>query len=564
MKKKLSLIIVLILLLNVLPSGKAFEKLGVIKSVEALSTNTITRDDIKKFDMKISIGDMHTNLITSDGSVKSYGNNDFGQCNTYDNWKDVVKVDSGSYFSLGIRSDGSVAALGDDYSQQLNVGNWENIIDISAGFYHTIGLMANGYVVATGDNRYNVCNVENWKDIVQVEAGFDHSVGLKSDGTVVAIGSNEYGQCNVSSWTDIVQISVGDWHTIGLKKDGTVVATGINVNGETNVAEWNNIIQVSAGGSSSIGLKSDGTVIFTGANGFEELNISNWNNIVQVYAGYGKTIGLKADGSLVEAGNTYDVISNISNLGENKVLTSIETPIIKLGDKFEFVIEDSNYYSVKNKNIDVNGELYEMEQLNALKWTSNYKANKSGINNVKYSGFVDLYGNSYNNIDTFLVMPLQSITVDKATVASGDTITLTANFSERVSSDFTINLLGAVSERDLKMQEVEGSNGTQYKLSYTIPDYNDNLGAIDVIINNVVDGNNTSYSTYTEKNVFTKSLPIEDVNQDGTINITDLSNISSKYNVNSTSSDFESKLDLNKDNIIDLYDLVQVAKLINK
>ena len=74
---------------------------------------------------------------------------------------------------------------------------------ISAVGYYTVGLKADGTVVAVGDNTDGQCEVSDWRDIVAISAGYGHTVGLKSDGTVVAVGYNEFGQCDVSGWTNI-------------------------------------------------------------------------------------------------------------------------------------------------------------------------------------------------------------------------------------------------------------------------------------------------------------------------------------------------------------------------
>ena len=74
---------------------------------------------------------------------------------------------------------------------------------ISAGSYYTVGLKADGTVVAVGNNNDGQCNVSGWRDIVAVAAGDNYTVGLKADGTVVTVGDNEDGQCDVSDWTDI-------------------------------------------------------------------------------------------------------------------------------------------------------------------------------------------------------------------------------------------------------------------------------------------------------------------------------------------------------------------------
>jgi hypothetical protein len=75
---------------------------------------------------------------------------------------------------------------------------------VAAGLYHTVGLKSDGTVVAVGDNLFGQCDVGCWTDIIQLAAGYGHTVGVKDDGTVVAVGDNDFGQCNVSSWTDII------------------------------------------------------------------------------------------------------------------------------------------------------------------------------------------------------------------------------------------------------------------------------------------------------------------------------------------------------------------------
>ena len=48
-----------------------------------------------------------------------------------------------------------------------------------------MGLRTDGTVIAVGWNDYGQCDVDNWTDIVQVAAGGVHTVGLKVHGTVV-------------------------------------------------------------------------------------------------------------------------------------------------------------------------------------------------------------------------------------------------------------------------------------------------------------------------------------------------------------------------------------------
>ena len=74
---------------------------------------------------------------------------------------------------------------------------------ITTGGLQTLGLKSDGTVVAVGVTYYGQWGVSEWTDIVAISAGEVHAVGLKSDGTVVAVGDNYSGQCDVDSWKNI-------------------------------------------------------------------------------------------------------------------------------------------------------------------------------------------------------------------------------------------------------------------------------------------------------------------------------------------------------------------------
>ena len=83
------------------------------------------------------------------------------------------------------------------------MSGWTDIVAVSAGRNYTVGLKRDCTVVAVGYNGYGLCRVSGWTDIVAVSAGGVHTVGLKRDGSVVAVGRNLNGRCDVSDWTDI-------------------------------------------------------------------------------------------------------------------------------------------------------------------------------------------------------------------------------------------------------------------------------------------------------------------------------------------------------------------------
>jgi len=164
--------------------------------------------------------------------------------------------------------------MNDNYSI---TANFAEQYELAAGDRHTVGLKTDGTVVAVGWNAFGQCNVDGWKEVLQIAVGAWHTVWFQSDGTTVAVGCNISGQCEVGNWTDIVQVAAGDGHTVGLKADGTVGVAGNNTYGECDVGDWTNIIQVAAGGLHTVGLKSNGTVVAVGANSYGQCNVEGWD-----------------------------------------------------------------------------------------------------------------------------------------------------------------------------------------------------------------------------------------------------------------------------------------------
>jgi hypothetical protein len=261
----------------------------------------------------ISAGGYHTVGLKSDGTVVAVGDNSDGQCDVSD-WTDIVAIAAGSNHTIGLKSDGTVVAVGHIRYGQCDVSGWTDIVAINATGNRTVGLKSDGTVVAAGDNEYGQGDVSGWTDIVAIAAGACHTVGLKSDGTVVAVGYNGSGQCNVSGWTNIVDIAARGGNTVGLKSDGTVVAVGDNEYSQCDVSGWKDIVAIAAGTYHTVGLKSDGTILTMGNNDAGQRNVSGWTNIVSIATGPFNTVGLKSDGTVVAA--TADYFTSVKLSGK--------------------------------------------------------------------------------------------------------------------------------------------------------------------------------------------------------------------------------------------------------
>ncbi len=265
----------------------------------------------------IAAGPRHVVGLKSNGTVTAVGYDNRKQLNV-SSWADMRAVAAGGEHTVGLKSDGTVTAVGNNDYKQLNVTGWSKIIAIAAANMHTIALKSDGTVTGFGYNYYHQMDFTQWQwsDIKAIAAGNKHTVGLKSDGTVTAIGDKAYDKTNVSGWTKtkIKAIAAGQYHTVGLYEDGTVVAVGLGTSGQLKVSEWKDIKAIAAGDMHTVGLRSDGTVTAVGDNNYHQLEVSSWSDIQAIAANANYTIGLKSDGTVVIAGTNSDVTLNASSL----------------------------------------------------------------------------------------------------------------------------------------------------------------------------------------------------------------------------------------------------------
>ncbi len=208
---------------------------------------------------------------------------------------------------LGGRSEAaSIVRLGPCTNPHCNVPPPNaGFVGVATGNYHSMGLRSDGTIAAWG-----MCDVEQC-DVPPPNAGFtaiaagdSHSLALRPDGSIAAWGSNEMGQLNVPAPnTGFVAISAGFLHSLALKSDGSIVGWGRNSSGETIPpapnTDW---VAISAGGYVSMGLKSDGSVRKWGCAGPCALPSPN-TGFVAIATNFDHSLALRADGSIVAWGS---------------------------------------------------------------------------------------------------------------------------------------------------------------------------------------------------------------------------------------------------------------------
>ena len=151
----------------------------------------------------ISAGASYLIGLKNDGTVVSVGDAILGATNVSD-LRDIAAITTKDDYTIGLKTDGTVVAtkctVKDDdpdyiklekqnsYNQygELDFEDWTDIKEISSSGNHTVGLKSDGTVVAVGKNNSGQCDVGEWTDIVDIEACSGFTLGLKADGTIVA------------------------------------------------------------------------------------------------------------------------------------------------------------------------------------------------------------------------------------------------------------------------------------------------------------------------------------------------------------------------------------------
>jgi alpha-tubulin suppressor-like RCC1 family protein len=243
------------------------------------------------------------------------------------NWKQVA---CGQFFSLAIKTDGTLWTWGTNYLGALGINNGENRCtpvttfaggtnwkQVSSGINHTLAIKTDGTLWVWGYNANAQLGINNttspkctpvttfaggtnWK---QVAGGQNHTAAIKTDGTLwvwgynlsLALGTNDTTQRNTpvttfAGGTNWKQVACGNGHTVAIKTDGTLWTWGTNTSGQLGINDTNNRStpvttfaggtnwkQVSSAFSQTSAIKTDGTLWNWGAGGGGLLGVNDTN-----------------------------------------------------------------------------------------------------------------------------------------------------------------------------------------------------------------------------------------------------------------------------------------------
>ena len=356
---------------------------------------------------QISAGFYHTLFIKPDGSLSSFGRNNYGQLGngtTTDqsgqgpvSSGSYVSIAGGQYHSVAIKNDATVWTWGYNSSGQLGNGTNNgsllpvqifgitgNARSVAAGASHTVALTSSGNVWTWGYNAdgelgdgttINRLAPVQAKDsggnvlsgMVAIAGGNFFTVALKADGTVWTWGNNSDGQLGDATngtsrisavqakttggttLTGIVAIAAGSAHTLALRNDGTVWAFGANSAGQLGNG--------TVGGRSLVAgpVYVSGTTPLTG--------------VVAISAQSMDSMAVTGDGRVWAWGdNTYGQLGNgtISANQNNPIVTGSNAISVALGNQYALVEKSDG--SILGTGYNSTGQLGNGTNINSSTW----------------------------------------------------------------------------------------------------------------------------------------------------------------------------------------------------
>ena len=277
--------------------------------------------------------------------------------------REIIDISTGSYFTIIIKQDNTLwisgkgvydtsLGLGDEIwsvDEFTQIGTDEDWVKVESNSYHTYLLKSDGSLWGWGSNWFGELGLEDeepryiptqigtdtdWKEISAAEYT---SFCIKENGTLWSSGANWYGNLGVGDWddrniltqvgtdTDWVKVSTDWYNVMGIKTDGSLWGWGYNWSRGLGVDETHIYSPIQIGsdtdwkeicvpGWSSFVIKENGTLWSCGRNIEGQLGLGHNTNITRhtqvgtdtdwkkVYSRYFSTFVIKEDKSLWSCG----------------------------------------------------------------------------------------------------------------------------------------------------------------------------------------------------------------------------------------------------------------------
>lgn len=266
----------------------------------------------------VSVSDNHVLAIASDGSLWSWGSNNYAKLGFYGipanepthvgNESDWTLVSAGAYHSFALKNDNQLYGWGGNYYGQIGSGNGLDIVPF-----------------------YDLVNNFNWQTI---KSGNEFSIAIKSDGTLWTWGLNSAGQLGdgtilnkslptqLGNNQDWQTIAIGYTKSYGIKANGTLWTWGPNP--PSQVGSDNNWLVI----TNEYAIMNDGTLWDISSNPIQIGSDTDWISVSRNFQG-NHILALKNNGTLWAWSNDIYYGNSDGELGDGT--NTVSTSPIQIG-----------------------------------------------------------------------------------------------------------------------------------------------------------------------------------------------------------------------------------------
>lgn len=375
--------------------------------------------------MDLQSGNKHTVGLKTNGTLWSFGANNFGQLgngtidtNTVSEPKEITGVPNGETFTaiavggehtIALSKSGKVYTFGASGKGQLGNGSTADnpsLVEISGlsniqkiyayqnksfaltnagelyawgegfglipqklNFFSGIIDITRGYILSEYGTIWSIDDlsqkVPGMKNIVDIAGGADHLIALDIDGKIYGMGGNTYGQVGingVSSVTDMTEILGADGQPI----KGVV---------EVIAGDYNSYLRLQNGDIYSFGKNNNGSLGLGDTGNISIPTKIDFSNAEVISAGLNNSFAVQSDGTAYSWGaNGYGQLGlkdkqdrNIpTQIGRTKIELEKQEATIKVGENLEIKASLNNTFNLRTDVIRTTGFEYKALDKNVV------------------------------------------------------------------------------------------------------------------------------------------------------------------------------------------------------